>query len=152
MNLLGAAAFAALCVMGVAPGFAAEAQPAPDPAAAAGGKLTLELNKAEPADKSCTVTFAVINRSPVSIQSSKYVMSLFDPSGQVVKLVPLKFPAFPIGKPRVIQFALDVTCDKIAGIVANAVECVADDGSTAAVCDDATMRSRSPIQFPFNIE
>jgi hypothetical protein len=155
MKMKRAAACAAVLVLSVTSAFAQAATPAAAPAAggaaaASGGKLLLELNNAQTADNSCRVTFVIQNNTTTAIQSSSYTMSLFDTSGQIIKPVNLKFPPFPVNKIKVIQFPLDLTCDKIQGIVPDETECVAADGTPSTVCDDSVLlRSKTKIQFPW---
>lgn len=148
MNLKSAAAVAAMCLLATGTSHAAEI---PAAAPAAGGKLILQLNNAQTADNSCRVTFVILNQTGTAIQSSSYTMSLFDTGGQIIKPVNLKFPPFPVGKTKVIQFPLDLTCDKISGIVPDETECVGADGAPSTVCSDAVvLSSKTAIQFPWN--
>jgi hypothetical protein len=145
------AALAAICVLGAGPALAAETPAAAPASPASGGKLILQLNNAQTADNTCRITFVILNQTSTPIQSSSYVMSLFDTAGQIIKPVNLKFPPFPVGRTKVIQFPLDVTCDKISGIVPDETECVAEDGSPSTVCSDAVaLSTKTKIQFPWN--
>jgi hypothetical protein len=148
MRIKGAVVCAAIWLLGAGLAAAAGTDAA---APAAGGKLLLQLNNAQTADASCRVTFVILNQTSTPIKSSSYTMSLFDPGGQIIKPVNLKFPPFPVGKTKVIQFPLDLTCDKISGIVPDETECTAGDDTPSTVCGDAvSLSSKTTIQFPWN--
>ncbi|HTM78104.1 MAG TPA: hypothetical protein VL133_10810 [Devosia sp.] len=130
-----------------APVLAQEATPQQD--------LLFQLNNAETVDTSCQVTFVVQNNTGVAIANSAYSMSVVDSTGRVRMLITFEFGAFPMGRPKVQQFALaDLACADISAISINEfVSCSDAAGAPLPVCESALKASSlvAGIQFPWSL-
>ena len=141
----------ALAILGLgaalsSPVGAQEAAPAPE--------LLFQLNNAETVDAACQVTFVVQNNTNVSIAKSAYSMSVVDGAGRVRMLITFEFGAFPLGRPKVQQFALaDLGYADISAISINEfVSCVDAAGADTPVCEEALKASSlTSIQFPWSL-
>jgi hypothetical protein len=120
-------------------------------AAAADDKaIAIELNKATSTDAGCRLTFVVKNDTQSLLEKTSYEIAAFDTSKTVMKLLVFEFGRLPVGKTKVVEFALSgVPCDGISRIlVNNSPECVAD-GAASTICLDA-LRTTSLAKIVFD--
>jgi hypothetical protein len=120
-------------------------------AAAADDKaIAIELNKATSTDAGCRLTFVVKNDTQSLLEKTSYEIAAFDTSKTVMKLLVFEFGRLPVGKTKVVEFALSgVPCDSISRIlVNNSPECVAD-GAASTICLDA-LRTTSLAKIVFD--
>ena len=118
-------------------------------AGAADKTIAIELNKAANTDAGCRLTFVVKNDTESLIEKVSYEIAAFDAGNTVMKLLVFEFGRFPVGKTKVVEFALaGVACTNISRILVNtAPECVAD-GTDSTLCLDALRTSSlAPIMF-----
>lgn len=115
----------------------------PPPAAAAeapnqGGRISVELNKLEPADNACRGYFVVGNDRPDPLKELQIEVVLFDQEGVVMRQVLLTFAGVRAGRTKVVLFDLpDLDCGDIGRLLLNEVlACTSADGSTIAGCGD----------------
>jgi hypothetical protein len=111
-------------------------------ASAADKTIAIELNKAANTDAGCRLTFVVKNDTGTLIEKVSYEIAAFDANKTVMKLLVFEFGRFPVGKTKVVEFALaGVACTNISRILVNtAPECVAD-GKDSTLCLDALSTS-----------
>ena len=119
-------------------------------ASAADKTIAIELNKAANTDAGCRLTFVVKNDTEQLIEKVSYEIAAFDSAKTVIKLLVFEFGRFPVGKTKVVEFALaGVGCADISRIlVNNSPECVAD-GAASTICLDA-LRTTSLAQIVFD--
>lgn len=112
--------------------------------------IAIELNKATNTDAGCRLTFVVKNDTQSLIDKISYEIAAFDAAKTVMKLLVFEFGRLPVGKTKVVEFALaGVPCPNISRILVNtAPQCVAD-GSDSTVCLDA-LRTSSLAQIVFD--
>lgn len=121
------------------------------PAGAADDKtIAIELNKTTDTDAGCRLTFVVKNDTASLLEKTSYEIAAFDGSKTVMKLLKFEFGRLPVGKTKVVEFALaGVACTNISRILVNtSPECVAD-GAASTVCLDA-LRTSSLTQIVFD--
>lgn len=121
------------------------------PAGAADDKtIAIELNKTTDTDAGCRLTFVVKNDTASLLEKTSYEIAAFDASKTVMKLLKFEFGRLPVGKTKVVEFALaGVACTNISRILVNtSPECVAD-GAASTVCLDA-LRTSSLTQIVFD--
>lgn len=108
--------------------------------------LSIELNTAQTADNTCTLTFVVVNGHATAIDKLVYETVLFDSAGQVNRLTLFDFATLPPALPRVRQFALAGTqCNSLGRVLFNGLNtCTASD--TAACAGPLTASSRTGIE------
>jgi hypothetical protein len=112
--------------------------------------IAIELNKATNTDAGCRLTFVVKNDTQSLLEKTSYEIAAFDASKTVMKLLVFEFGRLPVGKTKVVEFALaGVGCADISRIlVNNSPECVAD-GAASTICLDA-LRTTSLAQIVFD--
>jgi hypothetical protein len=119
---------------------------------AAGGEkvIAIELNKASNNEAGCRLTFVVKNDTESLLEKASYEIAAFDSAKTVTKLLVFEFGRLPVGKTKVVEFALaGVGCADISRILINtAPECVAD-GAASTICLDA-LRTTSLSQIVFD--
>jgi hypothetical protein len=131
-------------------GAMAQGMPAPADKPAA-GKVAVELNNLEQADKACRVTFVVTNGLAAEIGELALETVLFDRANVVQRFVVLKSGRLPAGRTRVRQFDLpELSCDRIGRILVNDVtECSAAQMSPAACIAAVAVSSRAKVGLEF---
>ena len=108
--------FAMIAAAMLSAGQAAQAEPSA-PA------LAVELNAAETAEGSCTLSFLITNALSGDLDQAVFETVLFDQDGQVERLTLFDFGALPQGRPRVRQFVLpELGCDGLGRILFNGAE------------------------------
>jgi hypothetical protein len=118
-------------------------------AVAADKAIAIELNKATNTDAGCRLTFVVKNDTESLLEKTSYEIAAFDAAKTVMKLLVFEFGRLPVGKTKVVEFALaGVACTNISRILVNtAPECIAD-GAASTICLDALRTSSlAPIVF-----
>jgi hypothetical protein len=121
----------------------------PAQAAAEDKVIAIELNKATNAASGCRLTFVVKNDTQSLLEKTSYEIAAFDAAKTVMKLLVFEFGRLPVGKTKVVEFALaGVGCTDISRILVNtAPECIAD-GAASTICLDALRTtSLAPIVF-----
>ena len=121
-----------------------------DRAAAQEKTVAIELNKATSAEAGCRLTFVVKNDTQSLLEKVSYEIAAFDAKKTVMKLLVFEFGRLPVGKTKVVEFALSgVACTDISRILVNtAPECIAD-GAASTICLDA-LRTTSLSQIVFD--
>ena len=89
-------------------------------------------------------------RYGIAARKGSYEIAAFDAAKTVTKLLVFEFGRLPVGKTKVVEFALaGVACADISRILVNtAPECVAD-GAASTICLDA-LRTKSLSQIVFD--
>ena len=130
-------------------GAALLASPLPAVSAEAEPGISMELNGLAPAGAGCRLTFVVANGLPADIGKAVYEVALFNPAGQVERLMTLDFQSLPAGRTRVRQFDLgDLACDAVSRVLINdATECVGEGIEPAACMRDLQTRSATKVGF-----
>jgi len=111
--------------------------------------IAIELNKTTNTDAGCRLTFVVKNDTESLLEKTSYEIAAFDATKTVMKLLVFEFGRLPVGKTKVVEFALaGVACTNISRILVNtAPECIAD-GAASTICLDALRTSSlAPIVF-----
>jgi hypothetical protein len=95
------------------------------------GSLSLELNRIDPLQGACRLTFLAQNALGADLAALSLETVLIDRSGQVERLTLFEFGALPDGIPRVRQFDIPgLACEGLGRVLINGVaEC-----STGATC------------------
>lgn len=82
--------------------------------------LSIQLNKAEAADKACRLTYVITNKTGVDFTDIAYVMPVYDGKGVVTAMVQPDFGALPDGATKALQFDLAATdCGAVGRISVN---------------------------------
>jgi len=115
-TLHGVWAAALVCALAGVPAEAAATEPA---------KLSIELNKLEPQDKSCRAFFVVNNESPADYESLRLDVVIFQPDGVIGRRLAVNLAPLKPNKKIVKQFDLEgLACDQIGSLLINDVlEC-----------------------------
>ncbi|MGE0230293.1 MAG: hypothetical protein AB7O39_14530 [Flavobacteriaceae bacterium] len=111
--------------------------------------LALELNRMEPSDKGCRVTFVVHNGLGAALEKAAYEIVLFDRNGLVGRLMILDFQDLPADKTKVRQFDLSGTeCDDIGRVLVNSASECKGERLTAKDCiGSLRLSTRAGIEF-----
>lgn len=115
----------------------------------AAGKLSLELNAAQPTDKGCRFTFVVKNELDKPLSRAAFEMALFNDAGVVGRLSVLEFKDLPAGRTKVSRFELPgVDCAKTSRILLNSATACEGDGVDPAACGKAlSLSSKTTVAF-----
>ena len=130
----------ALCLaLSLAGGAAAQDAAQPDAPA-----LELELNRADPAEGACRLTFVVRNGAAADLDALVYEIALFTDAGDVAAITLFDFGAVPAGTPRVRQFDVaDADCATLGQVLVNGAERCEGQGIDPGFCTGALVtRSR----------
>jgi hypothetical protein len=97
---------------------------------AAEPRLSLELNRIDPLDGACRLTFMARNGLGADLAALALETVLIDAEGQVDRLTLFDFGTLPDGIPRVRQFDIPgLSCDRLGRVLINGVaECDGVDG------------------------
>ena len=103
----------------------AVALPSASTAEDAAPTLSLELNRIDPLDGACRLTFMAENGLSADLQGLALETVLIDTEGLVERLTVFEFGALPAGIPRVRQFDLPgLSCEALGQVLINGVaEC-----------------------------
>jgi len=123
------------------------AAPAPAPAQAqedATPRLSLELNRVDPLDGACRLTFVAENGFDADLAALSLETVLIDTEGRVERLTLFDFGALPAGIPRVRQFDVPgLVCESLGRVLINGVsDCGGAEGCGAAL----TLGSRTAVE------
>ena len=131
-------------VSAVLPAGAQEASNAP-----AAPTLLLELNRAQPSDKGCRLTFVVTNNLGAELTKAAFEIALFNDAGVVDRLTVLDFNELPEGKTKVARFDLAGTdCTKVSRVLVNhATECTGAGVDPKACLSQLKPQTKSTIVF-----
>ncbi|MCX7645792.1 MAG: hypothetical protein N2Z62_10920 [Rhodobacteraceae bacterium] len=100
----------------------------------AAGPLRLDLNRLDPQEGSCRLTFVVENRL-AALDSLVLETVLFDRAGRVAALTLFDFGELPEARRRVRQFDVaGQVCDDIAQVLVNGVAACTGDSLAPAAC------------------
>lgn len=110
--------------------------------------LSLELNKLEPFEQGCRVSFVVQNQLGTTLNKTAVELVVFDEQQLISQMLLLELGRFAHDKTRVIQFDLSQACDKISRLLINDfTECVVDDGTADICLSSLKASSRSKVGF-----
>ena len=98
------------------------------------GGIALDLNRLDPADNACRLTFVADNAlAPLSALALETV--LFNQAGRVAALTLFDFGDLPEGSRRVRQFDVaGLACDDVAQVLVNGVASCTGDGVDTTIC------------------
>lgn len=119
------------------------------PASAEPGKISIELNKLEPQDKSCRAFFVIGNDNANEYESLRLDIVLFQPDGVIGRRMAVNFAPLKASKKVVKQFDLEgLGCDQIGSILINEVlECKVTGGAVADCLAGLTVSSLTKVQL-----
>lgn len=112
-------------------------------------KVSVELNKLEPVDKSCRAYFVVANEGAADFDSLKLDLVLFQPDGVIGRRVLVNLAPLKAQKRVVKQFDLDGTpCDQLGSLLINEiVECKAAGAPVDDCLGGLTVKSLAKVQL-----
>lgn len=116
------------------------------PAAAqeATGRLSLELNRIDPLEGACRLTFVAENRLGADLDALDLETVLIDTDGRVERLTLFEFGALPDGLPRVRQFDIPgLTCEALGRVVINGVAACS---AGAACAEGLELSTRTDVE------
>lgn len=97
--------------------------------------IDLELNRLEPTDKGCMMSFVIRNGLASPIEEASYEMVLFNREGLVERLTVFNFGALAAGKTVVRQFELAGSgCEGIGRLLVNGAKSCKGEGLSADGC------------------
>ena len=101
------------------------------------GGIAVDLNRLDPVDNACRLTFVAQNAlAPLTALALETV--LFDQAGRVAALTLFDFADLPQGSRRVRQFDVaGVACTDVAQVLINGVAACTGDSTTPATCAQA---------------
>jgi hypothetical protein len=101
------------------------------------GGIAVDLNRLDPADNACRLTFVAQNAlAPLTALVLETV--LFDQAGRVAALTLFDFAELPQGSRRVRQFDVaGIACADVAQVLINGVAACTGDSTTPATCAQA---------------
>ncbi|MFS4437978.1 hypothetical protein ACMA5I_07175 [Paracoccaceae bacterium GXU_MW_L88] len=101
-------------------------------------ELSVELNKVEPSEEACRLTFVTRNGLEADLDKLVIETVFFDEEGVVLGLKTLNLGNVSQDRPRVSAFPLsDIDCDAAASVLVNGVSACEGEGIDAAACGDA---------------
>ncbi|MGS4944116.1 hypothetical protein ACVDG3_01440 [Meridianimarinicoccus sp. RP-17] len=111
---------------------------------AAAPTLTLDLNRVDPVDGACRLTFMATNATGADIDALTLEIVMIRTDGQVDRLTLFEFQNLPAGVPRVRQFDLGgLACGDLGDVLVNGVAaCSGRDGACGA---PLSLTSRTPV-------
>lgn len=116
----------------------ATAQDAAQPA------LAIELNRIDPLDGACRLTFMAENTLGADLETLALETVLIDRDGQVERLTLFDFGALPDGVPRVRQFDIPgLACDRLGRVLINGVAGCTGAGTCSGALD---LSSRTEVE------
>ena len=123
-------------------GLIAAAPASADPTAAP--RLSLELNRIDPLEGACRLTFMVENGLAADLDALALETVLIDTDGQVERLTLFEFGMLPVGRARVRQFDVPgLACDRLGRVLINGVaSCEGAQGCEGAL----DLRSRVAVE------
>ena len=117
---------------------------APAAAQEAAPRLGLELNRVDPVDGACRLTFMAENELGADVDVLSLETVLIDTEGRVERLTLFEFGAVPYGVPRVRQFDIPgLACGALGRVLINGVaECSAG----TACAEGLDLSSRTAVE------
>lgn len=111
--------------------------------------VALELNKLEPADKDCLLTFVVSSKSSKDLDKLAYEFVVFDDQLRVQRMTVFDFRELEAGKLRVRQFQLPQTqCSGLGRLLINDVSACEGNEVDASLCSSGLQLSnKTDIEF-----
>lgn len=112
--------------------------------APAAARLSLELNRIDPLNGACRLTFMIENGSDAALEALSLETVLIDTDGQVERLTLFDFGALPSDSPRVRQFDVPgLDCGRLGRVLINGVASC----TGALSCEEALeLRSRIGVE------
>jgi hypothetical protein len=106
-------------------------------------RLSVELNRIDPLDGTCRLTFLAENALGVDLDTLALETVLIDRDGRVERLTLFDFGALPDGVPRVRQFDIPgLDCARLGRVLINGVaECARAEG-----CAPLHLLSRTDVE------
>ena len=107
--------------------------------------LSLELNRIDPLEGACRLTFLAENGLGADLASLSLETVLIDRDGRVERLTLFEFGALPQGVPRVRQFDIaGLACESLGRVLINGVaDCSAGDACAAGL----ELSSRTDVEL-----
>ncbi|WP_102223018.1 hypothetical protein [Acidimangrovimonas sediminis] len=140
---------AALCAIGLTSAVAVGA--AGGAVAQTRPEITVELNKAEKADKACRMTFVTENALGVALDKLSLDVVVFDQAGVVGPRLVLDMGAMPEGKTKVVDFDVpDTECGKVSRLLFNAVQSCTSGGKPVGNCEASVEPDSKIAKLPFD--
>lgn len=100
-----------------------------------GSGITLELNKIEPVDNDCVLTFVVSSNLKADVSKLAYEFVVFDAEFRVQRMTVFDFRDIAAGKYRVRQFQLPNTnCGSLGRLLINDVSACKGDAVDPSQC------------------
>ena len=117
-------------------------------ASAAERFLALELNKLEPFEKGCRISFVVKNQLGETLNKTAIELVVFDDQQLISQMVLLDLGRFVPDKTRAIQFDLPQPCEKISRLLINDFTQCALETAPRNICLSSLRAStRSKVEF-----
>jgi hypothetical protein len=112
--------------------------------------LTIELNRMQPSQDGCRLSFMAVNRLGANLDRTALEIVIFDAGSIVSQMLLLDFGQLPNQKTKVVEFDLSLQCEEISRVLINDVaECAAaDEQNMVEQCFNALRTSnRAEIEF-----
>lgn len=117
-------------------------------ASAADKFLSLELNKLEPFEKGCRLSFVVKNQLGETLNKTAIELVVFDDQQLISQMVLLDLGRFMPDKTRAIQFDLPQRCEKISRLLINDfTQCELDNAPRDVCLSSLKVSTRSNVEF-----
>ncbi|MTI00177.1 hypothetical protein [Roseibium sp. RKSG952] len=120
------------------------------PAAQAAGpaELAIELNKVEPAESGCKLSFVAVNGTGHALDKSSYELVFFDRDGVIARLTAIDFGKLAAGKTVVRQFNVPgVSCENTGRILVNGPSGCTGEVPSAHCSAPLALTSRTSVSF-----
>lgn len=115
-----------------------------------GAAIRVELNRAEPIDDGCRLSFVIENRTPEAFESMQWDLYFFDRDGLITGRMAAEVAPLRAGKTSVKQFDVPgIGCNSLGRVLVNDVlRCESADGQAKIDCLGLTLpSSRADIQL-----
>jgi hypothetical protein len=112
--------------------------------------LTIELNRMQPSQDGCRLSFMAVNRLGANLDRTALEIVIFDADSIVSQMLLLDFGQLPNQKTKVVEFDLSLQCEEISRVLVNDVaECAAaEEQNMVEQCFNALRTSnRAEIEF-----
>lgn len=113
-------------------------------AQASEGRLSLDLNRIDPLEGACRLTFLAENALGDDLGALSLETVLIDTAGRVERLTLFEFGALPDGVPRVRQFDIPgLACESLGRVLINGV---ADCSAGVACAEGLELTTRTDVE------
>ena len=118
-------------------------------AAAADGKISIELNKLEEKPGSCRIYLVIRNQTEIDLKNLELDVFIFDRDDIITRRVGLHTRRLKPGRTYIRLFDITkVTCSEIERLVLNEViSCTSNAGAAIECEDELALSSRSRVSF-----